>query len=231
MAGVAVAASEIVLKKKTSGFLIRISESNSKKGEIMAPRKSTTTRRNQIMDAARKLIMRSGSEHVTIRNMAKEVGISEAAIYRHFKSKTEILSFLADNVADGLLNDIEIARSAGFESTNIIDEILRTHLSKIKQKRGIAFLVLAEIISFGDKSLNKKVSNIIRIYVDRLRLVLSDGVRAEIFKPDVDLDAAALLLFGMIQGLVNIWALSGYKFDLVKRYSDLWRVCKRSLIY
>ncbi|HJW27934.1 MAG TPA: TetR/AcrR family transcriptional regulator, partial [Saprospiraceae bacterium] len=141
MAGVAVAASEIVLKKKISGFLIRISESNSKRDEIMAPRKSTTTRRNQIMDAARKLIMRSGSEHVTIRNMAKEVGISEAAIYRHFKSKTEILSFLADNVADGLLNDIEIARSAGFESTNIIDEILKTHLSKIKQKRGIAFLV------------------------------------------------------------------------------------------
>ena len=47
--------------------------------------------------------MRSSSEHVTVRNMAKEVGISEVAIYRHFKSKTEILSFLADSVADGLL--------------------------------------------------------------------------------------------------------------------------------
>ena len=35
---------------------------------------------------------------------------------------------------------------------NIIDEILRTHLSKIKQKRGLSFLALAEIISFGDKS-------------------------------------------------------------------------------
>src|SRR5512137_550339 len=106
-------------------------------GEIMAQgHRSTNVRKKQIMDAARKLIMRSGSEHVTIRNMAKEVGISEAAIYRHFKSKTEILAFLADNVSDGLLNDIEIARSAGFEPTNIIDEILRTHLSKIKQKRG-----------------------------------------------------------------------------------------------
>ena len=35
--------------------------------------KSTTVRKKQIMDAARKLIMRSGSEHVTVRNMAKEV--------------------------------------------------------------------------------------------------------------------------------------------------------------
>ena len=188
-------------------------------------------RKKQIMDAARKLIMRSGSEHVTIKNMAKEVGISDSAIYRHFKSKTEILSFLADNVSAGLIHDIEMARGVGFNSMNIIDEILRTHLSKIKQKRGLSFLVLAEIISFGNKSLNKKVSDNIQIYVDRLRVVLSDGVRAGVVRKDVDLDAAALLLFGMIQGLVNMWALNAYKFDLVKRYSDLWGVCRKSLAY
>jgi len=89
--------------------------------------------------------------------------------------------------------------------------------------------VLAEIVSFGDKSLNKKVSDNIRIYVDRLRLLLTDGVRAGLIRKDVDLEAAALLLFGMIQGLVNIWALSGYKFDLVEKYSELWKVYKRSL--
>jgi AcrR family transcriptional regulator len=194
-------------------------------------RRSTTVRKKQIMDAARKLIMRSGSEHVTIKNMAKEVGISDSAIYRHFKSKTEILSFLADYVSAGLIHDIEMARGVGFNSMKIIDEILRTHLSKINQKRGLSFLVLAEIISFGNKSLNKKVSDNIQIYVDRLRVVLSDGVRAGVVRKDVDLDAAALLLFGMIQGLVNMWALNAYKFDLVKRYSDLWGVCRRSLAY
>lgn len=191
--------------------------------------KSTHVRKKQIMDAARKLIMRSGSEHVTVRNMAKEVGISEAAIYRHFKSKTEILSFLADSVADGLIHDIDTAGSVGFTSLDIIDEILRTHLSRIEQRRGLSFLVLAEIISFGDKSLNKKVSDNIRIYVDRLKLLLSDGVRVGLISQDVDLEAAALLLFGMIQGLVNIWALSGYKFDLAEKYSELWKVYKRSL--
>ncbi len=191
--------------------------------------KSTHVRKKQIMDAARKLIMRSGSEHVTVRNMAKEVGISEAAIYRHFKSKTEILSFLADSVADGLLHDIDMAGNVGFTSLDIIDEILRTHLSRIEQRRGLSFLVLAEIISFGDKSLNKKVSDNIQIYVDRLKLLLSDGVRAGLISPDVNLEAAALLLFGMIQGLVNIWALSGYKFDLAEKYSELWKIYKRSL--
>jgi AcrR family transcriptional regulator len=191
--------------------------------------KSTSVRKKQIMDAARKLIMRSGSEHVTVRNMAKEVGISEAAIYRHFKSKAEILSFLADTVADGLLHDIDTAGSVGFTSVEIIDEILRTHLSSIEQRRGLSFLVLAEIISFGDKSLNKKVSDSIQIYVERLRLLLADGARAGLVRSDINLHAAALLLFGMIQGLVNIWALNGYKFDLAEKYSEMWKVYKESI--
>jgi AcrR family transcriptional regulator len=191
--------------------------------------KSTSVRKKQIMDAARKLIMRSGSEHVTVRNMAKEVGISEAAIYRHFKSKAEILSFLADTVADGLLHDIEAAGSVGFTSVEIVNEILRTHLSSIEQRRGLSFLVLAEIISFGDKALNKKVSDSIQIYVERLRLLLADGARAGLVRSDINLQAAALLLFGMIQGLVSIWALNGYKFDLTEKYSELWKVYKESI--
>lgn len=181
------------------------------------------------MEAARKLIMRAGSEHVTVRNMAKEVGISEAAIYRHFKSKTEILSFLADSVADGLLHDIDTAGSIGFTSVDIIDEILRTHLSRIEQRRGLSFLVLAEIISFGDKSLNKKVSGNIQIYVDRLKLLLADGIRAGLVRDGVNVEAAALLLFGMIQSLVNLWTLSGYKFDLVEKYSEFWKVYRESI--
>jgi len=191
---------------------------------------STNVRKKQIMEATRKLIVRSGSEHVTVRNMAKEVGISQAAIYRHFKSKKEILSFLADSVADGLLHDIDMSGNVGLTSLDIIDEILRQHLSKIKQKRGLSFLVLAEIISFGDKSLNKKIADNVQIYVDRLRLMLADGVRAGLVRQNLNLEAAAVLLFGMIQGLVNIWALSSYKFDLVEKYSELWEVYRESII-
>jgi hypothetical protein len=117
----------------------------------------------------------------------------------------------------------------GFTSVDIIDEILRTHLSRIEQRRGLSFLVLAEIISFGDKSLNRKVSDNIQIYVDRLRLLLTDGARAGLVRQDTNLEAAALLLFGMIQGLVNIWALSGYKFDLTEKYSELWKVFREAI--
>ena len=61
---------------------------------MVQQRKSTTIRKQQIIEAARKLIIKKGSEHLTVRAIASVVNITEAAIYRHFKSKREILSFL-----------------------------------------------------------------------------------------------------------------------------------------
>jgi AcrR family transcriptional regulator len=192
--------------------------------------RSTLVRQQQIVDAARKLIVKYGSEHLTVRRIAKEVGISEAAIYRHFKSKKEILFFLADHIMTSLLEGIDRATINNVTSLDTIDKILKNHLSAIEQKQGMSFQVIAEIISLGDKKLNKKVSDDITSYIERLRLLLSDSVKLGLVREDIDLDAAATLLFGMIQGLVNIWALSNYKFNLAERYSSLWNVFRESVI-
>jgi len=192
--------------------------------------RSTLVRQQQIIDAARKLIVKYGSEHLTVRRIAKEVGISEAAIYRHFKSKKEILFFLADHITCSLLEGIDRARTGNDTSLESIDNILKNHLSAIEQKQGMSFQVIAEIISLGDKKLNKKVSDDIVSYIERLKGLLADGVKSGLVREDIDLEAAATLLFGMIQGLVNIWALSNYKFNLLVRYSSLWNVFKESVI-
>jgi len=192
--------------------------------------RSTEVRKKQITDAARKLIIKKGSEHVTVRNIAREVKFSEAAIYRHFKSKRDIFFLLAGQITDNLIEDIDGADPGTGSSLDRINSILRTHLSTIEQRRGISFLVLAEIISLGDKKLNRQVYNNLQKYVSRLKELLVDGASARQVREDLDLDAASLLLFGMIQGLVNMWALSNYEFDLVDRYSSLWEVYRGTVV-
>ena len=67
----------------------------------------TEIRQQQIVYAARKLIFKYGSEHLTVKRIAAEVGISEAAIYRHFTSKKSILSFLLTHIESILLDTME----------------------------------------------------------------------------------------------------------------------------
>ncbi|MBM4270990.1 MAG: TetR/AcrR family transcriptional regulator [Deltaproteobacteria bacterium] len=193
-------------------------------------KKRTEVRQQQIVEAARKLIIKFGSEHLTVRKIAKEVGISEAAIYRHFKSKKEILFFLADHIEHSLFEGIDRAAKINGTSLETIDNILKNHLSLIEQKKGTFFQVVAEIISFGDKKLNRKVTESINSYIGHLKSLLSDGIEAGLVKKDIDLEATATLLFGMIQGLVNIWALGNYAFDLTEKYESLWKVFREAVI-
>jgi phosphoribulokinase len=93
----------------------------------------------------------------------------------------------------------------------------------------MSFQILAEIISFGDKKLNKQVAAFIEKYVYRLEILLYEGVSAGLVRNDVNLGSAALLLFGMIQGLVNVWAINNYTFDLLEQYESLWEVFRKSV--
>ena len=196
---------------------------------MVQKRRSTAIRKQQIIDAARKLIIKKGSEHLTVRAMAKEVGLTEAAIYRHFKSKREILSFLMNHIMDTMLHDVERTATENSPSLDTIDQVLKLHLSEIEQRKGMSFQIIAEIISLGDKKLNKDVYEKLNVYIDRIKHLLSEGVRSGSVKDDIDLGASALLLFGMIQGLANIWALSGYSFDLSEKYESLWAVYRQAI--
>jgi AcrR family transcriptional regulator len=197
---------------------------------MVQKRRSTDVRKKQIVEAARKLISKKGSEHLTVRSIAKEVDITEAAIYRHFRSKREILSFLIDHIMESMLAEIDKTSSAPPVSLDALGDVLKKHLSEIEQRRGMTFQVIAEIISLGDKKLNREVYEKLTAYIDRLKQLLDDCGGSDIMRQNMDHQASALLLFGMIQGLVNIWALSNFGFNLLDKFDSLWAIYTTALL-
>src|SRR4030042_1716309 len=103
--------------------------------------KNTLVRQREIISAARKLIVKYGSEHVTVRRMAKEIGVSEGAIYRHFKSKRAVPSFLVEDIESTLLADIEENYKAKVNMLEILEKIIERHISAVEQRRGVTFQV------------------------------------------------------------------------------------------
>jgi AcrR family transcriptional regulator len=196
---------------------------------MVQKRKSTGARKTQIIAAARKLIIRKGSEHLTVRAIAKEVEITEAAIYRHFKSKREILLFLMNHLMDSMLQEVETRAAGGSSAAQNLYDLVAEHLTEIEQRRGMSYHVIAEIISLGDKKLNREVYQKLQLYIERIQGLLQKGMDEGEIRPDIDPAAAALLLFGMIQGLVNYWALSNCSFDLARNFASLWNVYSRAV--
>jgi len=123
-----------------------------------------------------------------------------------------------------LIEDIESNYSGEMSSLEILEKIIISHISAIEQRKGVTFQVIAEIISLGDKKLNKKVFEAITRYISRIREILIEGIKTGVIKPDIEPEAAARLFFGITQGLVNLWALSQYTFDLEQEYRAMWNI-------
>ena len=191
---------------------------------------STDIRQRQIANAAARIIVKYGSEHVTLKKIAKEVGISETAIYRHFKSKGELLSFLIDNIENTLLSEIELNNTDVPYTLEILEKTIKAHMAHVVRRRGISFQIIAEIISLGSKKLNKQVYNVINKYIECIKGILEVGSKSGVIRKDIDLNAAAALFFGMTQGLVNTWTLSRYSFKLEEKYVSIWSIFREAVI-
>jgi AcrR family transcriptional regulator len=192
-------------------------------------RQRTEIRRAEIADAAGSVMMRRGSEHITIKEIAREIRLSEGAIYRHFRNKRDILSLMVEHAEDSLLNDIDKSVRPGRTPLQILEKSLQNHVSSIERRQGVSFQVIAEVVSLGDKKLNEEASEGLARYTGRIGDLLSSGIKAGEVRKEVDPEAAALLVASMIQGLVNSWFLSNRDFDLEERYEVLWGILRKAL--
>lgn len=190
-------------------------------------RETSDVRRRQVVETARRLIATRGLKNVTIRDIAREVGISEGAIYRHFDSKRDILLLLTSELEAAMFGALE---DTSRETTSVLDRLenfARTHLSLAEQKRGLSFTIITETLHLGDNELREAMLRIVSAYLSRVKEFLIQGQKLGEVKNDLDADCAATLFFGMLETTILRWVLSNQGFPLAESYIPLWQNYKR----
>jgi AcrR family transcriptional regulator len=185
-------------------------------------RSSTEVRQHQIIDATRRIIATRGMEELRIRELAREVGISEAAIYRHFPSKKDILLLLIDDIERTLLDTVDRAASEKSEPLESLENVLKAHLSYVEQRRGVSLIVISETLRLADKYLRKRMFEVVSHYLSRIEQLIAQGMKSGQISQEIDLSTAALTFFAIIHATVTLWALSDSGFSLAKRHQPLW---------
>ena len=187
-------------------------------GGVVLVRQTTIIRKQQVIEAARRLITDKGMDAVTIDAIAEIVGFSEAAIYRHFSSKQQILLQLIDDLEHDLLAGVASAQTTEPNALRILEGILETHLTGAEGSRGVSFIVLASAMSFEGIGLSDRIREMLDRYLDSIKEVMRRGVEEGEFRKTLNVNAAAFTFLGMIQSTATIWALNGYSWSL-----DEWR--------
>ena len=194
---------------------------------VVRARRPTSVRRREIIDAARVLITDHGMQSLTIGNLARAVGVSEGAIYRHFIGKRRILAGLIEDIDSKLTQRTDVIDGDPDSGLNRLEQVLHHNVAP-STLTGVSFLVIAEVLMNGDAELRDLMQASIDRHLAMIEAQLEVGVQKGEVSPEVDLKAASLQFYGLIQA-VNTLNHFGTEDLPVGDSLKLWQIFKHGV--
>jgi len=178
-------------------------------------RLNTEQRQEMIIDEAIKIIHAEGYQSFSIRELAKQVKISEPAIYRHFLNKEDIILGILNRMLDFdhlLEKEILTKKTA----QNKIRHFIQFHFDFLENNREMTSILFAEDMFDQSDILRKRLLFIIQKRRSLLTPIIDEGkLNNEIV--DVDTPDLLIIILGMIRMIVLEWRLSNFSFPLSQR--------------
>ena len=178
-------------------------------------RKSADERKAEIVDAAIRLAAEIGPDRLTTERLAREIGISQPGIFRHFPTKDDIWQAVASRIAVLLQ-----AKSGLSEEGNIspVDQLRRSvigHLGFIKTNPAIPAILFSRELHAENEKMRLFFVGLMAGRQRGLSKLIAAEITAGGFDAALDPDDAAYLVLALIQGLAMRWSLNAREFDLV----------------
>jgi AcrR family transcriptional regulator len=145
--------------------------------------------RERLLDAAAETFSRDGLRGATTREIARNAGVNEVTLFRHFKSKEQLLRAVLQR---GLMGEIAIMDQHSSWKENLresMEKYARHYYSHLEKKKGIAraFLAEAQVLP---KSMQTMIADVIRPVRERLVVILTDAQRAGVVRKDLNVECA-----------------------------------------
>ena len=187
-------------------------------------KKEITGRKKEIAHSARDLILEGGVQHVTIKNIAYKNKISEGAIYKHFKSKKEILLEVVYDFGRELLGAIKPLAGQSEDPMVRLKGIMKRHMEFSEEKKGMFFAITAESVYFEEDEVRRAVLGVIEEYRDKIVKILNEAKRLNLIKKGINTNAVSFIFFGMIQSAIVQYALTNYTVPPLSKFEPMWKI-------
>lgn len=166
-------------------------------------------RRAVIVEAVIELAARQNPSEITTAAIARHMGVTQGALFRHFPSKEAILQAVMEWVTERLLTRLDRAADTAASPLDKIEAMFMAHVAFVAEHPGIPRMLFGEL-QRGETTAPKRMAQTLqRNYGERLLRLVEAGKAMGEFTPDLDAEAAVTLQIGMVQGLIMQSLLSG----------------------
>ncbi len=180
------------------------------------------SRKGDIITSALRIIDQNGIKALTISRLAREVGFVESALYRHFRSKRDLILFIIDNILQEARRHFAEVEEVKQEAVEALKTLLNLHLNFLEQYPGIFKIIYSDEIHLGDEELQNRINGLISEIVSFVKKVIHKGIEEKKLKPDLDITVAAMHFLGLIYTAFSYWTIKKRRVSLKKVVVDLF---------
>lgn len=186
-------------------------------------------RRTATVEAVVELAAERNPSEITTLAIAQRMGLTQGALFRHFPTKEAIFQAVMAWVSDRLLGRVDKAASDAPSPLAALEATFMAHIAFVSEHPGVPRMLFGELQRAGETLPKQLVQTLIHHYKDRLRRMLVAGKAQGELAAELDVDAAALLFIGTIQGLVMQSLLAGDVTRMRRDATGVFAIYRRGI--
>ncbi len=178
-------------------------------------RQSTDFRQEQIKQAVFDIISTDGFKSLSIRNIAKHIGMSEGNIFRHFKSKKDLIISIFDDIQENFVGELRKIAWSVEEPPARLFKYLNTIIKYHKDNKGANMLLFSEASYNNDLELKNRLQQIFHDQKELVSKIIQDGINAGIWDKNVPIETVTLIFMGIpvSMNMEMMLGLKKFQFD------------------
>jgi AcrR family transcriptional regulator len=182
------------------------------------PKSKEDGRRDEIVRAALRLILKMGYNQVTLADIAEQVGVSKGLISYYFPKKEDVFVAVLEQIVARLTSDFDSFRRADASSFEKLQMIFNNLFGNEKRARRYYTVVIDYMAqAIRDRQVQEYTEVIYDSYRRYMEDIIAEGIASGEFR-QVDPRRSASMVLGMMEGLVLQWFFDKKGFDLDEAY-------------
>ncbi|MFC0117659.1 nucleoid occlusion factor SlmA [Pseudoalteromonas xiamenensis] len=187
------------------------------------PATKRSNRKEQILQCLAQMLETCPGQRITTAKLATEVGVSEAALYRHFPSKARMFEGLIEFIEDTLLSRINLILENEKETQSRIYNIMMLLLTFAERNPGITRILTGDALQGEQERLRERVQGFFNKLETQFKQVLRERKLREGKAFSTDEGALANLFLAFVEGKMNQFVRSDFKQNPSAVFDTQWQ--------
>lgn len=182
------------------------------------------SRKQQILQSLARMLEATPGGRITTASLAAEVGVSEAALYRHFPSKTKMYEGLIDFIEETLFTRIRVIIAEESDTISRCYRILTLLLTFAERNPGITRLLTGDALTGETDRLHSRIQQLFDRLETQLKQILREAEVSDNLRTTTTVTAAANMMLALAEGRISQFVRSGFQRHPTEHWQDQWSV-------